>query len=111
MHGDLAAEPESGGQPQVVPAPEAARVVPAWTAGAGQQSHGLIGQRQHLRAVSRLQPGIAAPDGAEDILKIRAVVVNDDLDDYMSYYKARYLQERHLARYDPASIPDLGLTA
>jgi hypothetical protein len=25
--------------------------------------------------------------------------------------KARYLQERHLARYDPASIPDLGLTA
>ncbi len=52
-----------------------------------------------------------SPDGAEDILKIRAVVVNDDLDDYMSYYKERYLQERHLARYDPASIPDLGLTA
>ncbi|MGH3420813.1 MAG: ISKra4 family transposase [Streptosporangiaceae bacterium] len=52
-----------------------------------------------------------SPDGAEDILKIRAVVVNGDLDDYMSYYKARYLQERHLARYDPASIPDLGLAA
>ena len=27
-----------------------------------------------------------SPDGAEDILKIRAVVVNGDLDDYMSYY-------------------------
>ncbi len=52
-----------------------------------------------------------SPDGAEDILKIRAVVVNGDLDDYMNYYKARYLRERHLARYDPASIPDLGLTA
>ena len=52
-----------------------------------------------------------SPDGAEDILKIRAVVVNGDLDDYMAYYKERYLHEHHLARYDPASIPDLGLTA
>jgi hypothetical protein len=52
-----------------------------------------------------------SPDGAEDILKIRAVVVNGDLDDYMAYYKARYLREHHLARYHPASIPDLGLTA
>lgn len=52
-----------------------------------------------------------SPDGADDILKIRAVVVNGDLDDYMSYYKNRCLRERHLARYDPASIPDLGLAA
>ena len=52
-----------------------------------------------------------SPGGAEDILKLRAVVVNGDLDYYMDYYKARYLKERHLARYDPASIPDLGLTA
>jgi hypothetical protein len=52
-----------------------------------------------------------SPDGAEDILKLRAVVVNGDLDDYMSYYKARYQEERHLARYDPASIPHLGLAA
>jgi hypothetical protein len=52
-----------------------------------------------------------SPDGAEDILKLRAIVVNGDLDDYMDYYKARYLEERHLARYDPASIPDLGLAA
>jgi len=52
-----------------------------------------------------------SPDGAEDILKIRAVVVNGDLDDYMAYYKARYLREHHLARYDPATIPELGLTA
>ena len=52
-----------------------------------------------------------SPDGAEDILKIRAVVVNGDLDNYMTYYKTRYLHEHHLARYDPASIPDLGLAA
>ena len=52
-----------------------------------------------------------SPDGAEDILKLRAVVVNGDLDDYMRYYKNRYREERHLARYDPGSIEDLSLTA
>jgi hypothetical protein len=51
-----------------------------------------------------------SPDGAEDILKLRAIVVNGDLDDYMNHYKKRYLQEHHLTRYDPTSIPDLGLT-
>jgi hypothetical protein len=40
-----------------------------------------------------------------------AVVVNGDLDDYMNYYKTRYREDVHLLRYDPASIPDLGLTA
>ncbi len=52
-----------------------------------------------------------SPDGAEDILKLRAVVVNGDLDDYMRYYKNRYREERHLARYDPGCIEDLSLTA
>jgi hypothetical protein len=52
-----------------------------------------------------------SPDGAEDILKLRAIVVNGDLDDYMNHYKQRYLQEHHLTRYHPDSIPDLGLTA
>jgi hypothetical protein len=50
-------------------------------------------------------------DGAEDILKLRALIVNNDLDDYMNYYKARYREEHHLARYHPASIHDLGLAA
>jgi hypothetical protein len=50
-----------------------------------------------------------SPDGAEDILKLRAVVVNGDLDDYMNYYKTRYRDEIHLTRYDPASIADLRL--
>jgi hypothetical protein len=52
-----------------------------------------------------------SPDGAEDILKIRAIVVNGDLDHYMNYYKTRYRQEKHLSRYGEASIADLGLTA
>ena len=52
-----------------------------------------------------------SPDGAEDILKLRAVIVNGDLDDYMRYYKERYRDEHHLARYDPASIEDLGFAA
>ena len=51
------------------------------------------------------------PDGAEDILKLRAVVVNGDLDHYMRYYKQRYRDEHHLARYDPATIEDLNLAA
>jgi hypothetical protein len=51
------------------------------------------------------------PDGAEVILKLRALVVNSDLDDYMTYYKKRYLNEIHLNRYDSASIADLGLAA
>ena len=31
-----------------------------------------------------------SPDGADVVLKLRAVVVNGDLDDYMNYYKERY---------------------
>ena len=52
-----------------------------------------------------------SPDGAETILKLRAVVVNGDLDDYMNYYKERYRSEHHLSRYDPATIEDLNLAA
>jgi hypothetical protein len=52
-----------------------------------------------------------SPDGAEAILKLRAVVINGDLDDYMNYYKTRYLNEKHLTRYDPDSVPALGLAA
>lgn len=50
-----------------------------------------------------------SPDRAEDILKLRGLVINGDLDPYLAYYKQRYLTEHHLARYDPTSIPDLGL--
>jgi hypothetical protein len=52
-----------------------------------------------------------SPDGAEDILKLRAIVVNGDLDQYMNYYKKRHREERHLTRYAEASIADLSLTA
>jgi len=52
-----------------------------------------------------------SPDGAEVILKLRAVVVNGDLDDYMRYYKERYRDEHHLARYDEDTIERLNLAA
>ena len=52
-----------------------------------------------------------SPDGAEVVLKLRAVVVNGDLGDYMNYYKQRYRDEHHLARYDPATIEELNLAA
>jgi hypothetical protein len=52
-----------------------------------------------------------SPDGAEVILKIRAVVVNGDLNDYMNYYKERYRSEHHLARYDEDTIERLNLAA
>ncbi len=52
-----------------------------------------------------------SPDGAEVILKLRAVVVNGDLDDYMRYYKERYRDEHHLARYDEDTIEHLNLAA
>jgi hypothetical protein len=51
------------------------------------------------------------PDGAEVILKLRAIVVNGDLDDYMNYYKERYRSEHHLARYDQDTIERLNLAA
>ncbi len=43
--------------------------------------------------------------------KLRAVVVNGDLDDYMNYYKNRYRDEHHLARYDEDTIDRLNLAA
>jgi len=52
-----------------------------------------------------------SPDGAEVILKIRAVVVNGDLHDYMNYYKERYRAEHHLAHYDQDTIDRLNLAA
>jgi hypothetical protein len=52
-----------------------------------------------------------SPDGAEVILKLRAVVANGDLDDYMTYYKERYRAEHHLARYDEDTIERLNLAA
>jgi hypothetical protein len=52
-----------------------------------------------------------SPDGAEVILKIRAVVVNGDLDDYMTYYKNRYRAEHHLSRYDEDTVENLNLAA
>ena len=50
-------------------------------------------------------------DGAEAILKLRAVIASGDLGDYMRYYKERYRAEHHLARYDEDTIERLNLAA
>src|SRR6266404_6258859 len=52
-----------------------------------------------------------SPDGAEVILKLRAIVVNGNLDDYMSYSKTRYRNDIHLTRYDEDTIESLDLDA
>src|SRR5487761_1212263 len=52
-----------------------------------------------------------SPEGAETILRLRAVVVNDDLDDYMAYYKNRYRREHHLTRYNEDTVERLNLAA
>src|SRR6266498_2808163 len=55
LHGDFTAEPEAGGQGEVVTAPEAARVVPAGSAVVGKQSHGLVGDGEDLGTVGGFQ--------------------------------------------------------
>ena len=69
--------------------------------------------REDSKTVSELpgRDGPWSPDGAEVILKLRAIVVNGDLDDYMRYYKKRYRNEHHLARYDEDTIDRLNLAA
>src|SRR3954469_11724039 len=54
-HRDLAAERERRGQLDAVAAPEAPGVVPARRAAVGEQAHGLVGGRDELGAVDRLQ--------------------------------------------------------
>ena len=50
-------------------------------------------------------------EGAEAILKLRAVIASGDFDAYMNYYKERYRSEHHLARYDEDTIERLNLAA
>ena len=67
--------------------------------------------RQGLLKRSGITGARWSPDGAEVVLKIRAVVVNGDLDGYMRYYKERHRAEHHLARYDEDTIERLNLAA
>ena len=48
-------------QRQFVTAPEPARVVPVRLPASGQQAHGLVGDRDDLGAVRRLEVGLRAP--------------------------------------------------
>lgn len=50
-----------------------------------------------------------SPEGAEDILKIRAVVVNGD--NICATTSNATETSNHLSRYDPATIEELNLAA
>jgi hypothetical protein len=64
---------------------------------------------------SALPPGYSPAAGRWKRSSVRwsriAVVVNGDLGNYMRYYKERYRDERHLARYDPGTIERLNLAS
>src|SRR5450830_2146881 len=63
LHGDLRAERRPAGQAEVVAAPERARVEPAGVVPDRQQTHGLEGDGDDLRAVDGLQVLVAARPG------------------------------------------------
>lgn len=51
------------------------------------------------------------PPSEPGSLMIRAVVVNGDLDDYVTYYKDRYRHEHHFTRDDKDTTDRLNLAA
>jgi hypothetical protein len=48
-------------------------------------------------------------EGGESVLRLRALILNGDLDDYLDFHKARELERNHLSHYDKARVPDLEL--
>ncbi len=48
-------------------------------------------------------------EGGESVLRLRALLLNGDLDDYLDFHKTRELERNHLSRYDKAKVPDLEL--
>jgi hypothetical protein len=49
--------------------------------------------------------------GAETILQLRALVINGDLDEYLTWYQERQFEQIHEARYAPSSRQHLSLAA
>lgn len=50
-------------------------------------------------------------DGAETVLKLRAVVINGDLEEFLTFYKQRQFEKIHLSRYAESSRHLLTLAA
>jgi hypothetical protein len=48
-------------------------------------------------------------EGGESVLRLRALVLNGDLDDYLDFHRRRELHRNHLARYADAKAPALEL--
>ena len=47
--------------------------------------------------------------GGESVLRLRALALNDDLDDYLVFHHRRELHRNHLSRYADAKLPELTL--
>ncbi len=47
--------------------------------------------------------------GGEAVLRLRALVLTGDLDDYLEFHKACELKRNHLSRYESGKVPDLKL--
>lgn len=48
-------------------------------------------------------------EGGESVLRMRALVLNGDIDDYLDFHRDRELHRNHLARYAGAKAPALTL--
>lgn len=48
-------------------------------------------------------------EGGESVLRLRALVLNGDLDDYLHFHRRRELHRNHLSRYADANPPELQL--
>jgi len=47
--------------------------------------------------------------GGEAVLRLRALALTGDLDDYLKFHKACELERNHLSRYESGEVPDLKL--
>jgi hypothetical protein len=47
--------------------------------------------------------------GGESVLRLRALTLSGDLDDYLDFHKARELARNHLSRYEHGEVPSLQL--
>lgn len=48
-------------------------------------------------------------DGGKSVLRLRALALNGDLDDYLAFHRARERHRNHLSRYENEKVPELAL--
>jgi hypothetical protein len=48
-------------------------------------------------------------EGGEAVLRLRALLLTGDLDDYLDFHKAQERARNHLSRYEDGEVPTLEL--